>query len=167
MQIVTIIAVIAFFVLLAASIYMILDFYVCDNNNCKCFNVADKKTKRNDTLIYILNLQKELGADGIWPIAYISSAIITPLFLWLMDGKIYYYPEQNKVGEIKIFSVKNFSLLFLISFAVMYFMISFITHHYIKPVVAYTTEEINKYIINDMSKHGLCLTENNNPAKQI
>lgn len=153
MQLVTFIAIIAFFVLLGASIYMMLQFYVCDNYDCKCFKVADKKTEKENTLKYISYLQKELGADGIWPIAYISSAILTPLFLWFMDGVIYYYNEQNKVGEIRIFSVKNFALLFLISFAVMYFMISFVVHHYIKPVVNYTTEEINKINIKNTEEY--------------
>jgi hypothetical protein len=126
MQIIEILAIITFIVLLGASIFMLLNFYVCDSQNCKAFKIAGNKAPE-DTKEYVIALLGELGNDGIWPLPYIGAAILTPLSLWFIGIPI---------------TVVNFAILFFVSFVIMYFMFSFYNHHYIKFIARYTAEFI-------------------------
>jgi hypothetical protein len=122
-----VLAIIAFIILLAASIYMLVSFYVCDNQTCKAFKQAENIAPR-DTKEYVLSLLNELYNDGIWPFPYIGAAILTPLSLWFIGVPI---------------TVKTFAIVFLVSFIVIYFLFSFFGHHYIKFVSSYVSNYID------------------------
>lgn len=126
MEIIDVLAIITFIVLLCASLFMLLNFYVCDTNNCKAFKQAENIAPRG-TKQYTIALLGELCNDGIWPIPYIGAAILTPLSLWFLEIPL---------------TVRNFAILFFVSFAVIYFMFSFFGHHYIKIVSGYTANYI-------------------------
>lgn len=119
-------AILAFFVLLGASLYVLISFYICDNQNCKAFNdagaVATPGTKE-----YAITVLNGLYNDGIWPIPYIGASILTPLSLWLIGVPI---------------TVKTFAIVFLISFIVIFFMFGFFGHHYIKFIRNYVRDYI-------------------------
>lgn len=119
-------AIVSFLVLLAASVFMILQFYVCDNHNCKAFQEADEVAPRG-TKDYVIALLNELYNDGIWPLPYIGAAIVAPLSLWLLGVPI---------------TVRNFAIVFLVSFIVIYFLFSFFGHHYVKFISNYVSNYI-------------------------
>jgi len=119
-------AIIVFIILLIASIYMLLNFYVCDNQNCKAFTTAGNQAPEGSCK-YVTKLLGELGNDGIWPLPYIGAAILTPLSLWFMGITI---------------TVINFAILFFVSFVVTYFLFSFYNHHYVKQITNYTSNFI-------------------------
>jgi hypothetical protein len=128
MQPIEIIAIIAFVILLMSSIFMLTQFYICDHENCKAFNQAEKKAPKG-TKEYVIVLLNELYNDGIWPIPYIGASILTPLSLWFIGVPI---------------NVRNFAILFFVSFVVIYFMFTFFGHHYIKFISAYTSDYIRE-----------------------
>lgn len=121
-----ILVIIAFFTLLLASLFMLINFYVCDGHNCKAFKTANEEapegSKEN-----ILVLLAQLFNDGIWPIPYIGAAILTPLSLWFLSIPI---------------TMKTFGIMFFTSFVVVYFMFSFFGHHYLNPITTYVSEYI-------------------------
>ena len=119
-------AFVCFCILLIASVYMLIDFYICDNNQCKAFHVASRDSEEGSQ-DYILSLLRDLGFDGVWPLPYIGAAILTPLGLWLMRIPI---------------TTRNFGLFFFISFVVIYFLFSFYNHHYLKFIARYISENI-------------------------
>jgi hypothetical protein len=106
-----------FFILLCFAIYMIIYFYVCDNQTCKAFITSQKYPANSKE--QALSLLNETGNDGIWPFALIGSSIIIALDFWLLDQK---------------FTVKAFTIAFLVGFIVIYCLFSFYAHHYIKPI---------------------------------
>ena len=108
---------------------MLIDFYVCDSHNCKAFDQAAKKGERG-TEEYVLALLGEFGNDGIWPLPYIGAAILTPISLWFIGDKI---------------TVKNYAIVFFVSFFVFYALLAFFMHHYAKFISKYVQE----YIQND------------------
>lgn len=119
-------AIIAFIVLLLAAIFMLVNMYVCDSQNCKAFNVAASKAPKGSKE-YVIDLMQELYNDGIWPFPYIGAAIGTPLALWFLGVPI---------------TIKNFAILFFVTFVVIYFMFSFFGHHYIRPITSYVIDYI-------------------------
>lgn len=123
---VQIIAILAFFVLLGAAVYMIIMFYICDNHNCKAFNdaadVAPEETKE-----YTIALLDGLYSDGIWPLPYLGAAVLTGLSLWLIGQPI---------------TVRNFAIVFIISFIVIYFLFAYLGHHYINFISTYASNYI-------------------------
>jgi hypothetical protein len=123
---VIIVAIIAFFVLLAAAIFMIVNFYVCDNQNCKAFTQAATIAPKGSRE-YVLALLTELYNDGIWPLPYIGAGILTPLLLWLTGSCI---------------TIENFAIGFFVSFIVIYFLFAFLGHHYIKFIANYVASYI-------------------------
>jgi hypothetical protein len=127
MLLIEVVAIIAFFVLLGAAIYMIVSFYVCDNQTCQAF-IQSEKTATPGTKQYVLNLLDELYNDGIWPFPYIGAAILTPLSLWFLGKPI---------------TVKDFAIVFLVSFITIYFLFSFFGHHYIKFITNYVSDYID------------------------
>lgn len=113
-----VLAFITFWVLLAASLYMLINFYVCDGHNCKAFDDASTHgvTGGKDFHVALLH---SLHNDGIWCLPYIGAAISTPLALWFANVKL---------------TLLNFAIVFFITFAVMYFMFAFVGHHYVKVI---------------------------------
>jgi len=126
MLLIEFLAIITFIILLAASIWMLMNFYVCDSQTCKPFNESQDKAPKG-TKTYVLSLLNELCQDGIWPLPYIGAAILTPLSLWFVNVPI---------------TVKSFALVFFISFFTIYFLFSFFGHHYIRYISAYTSDYI-------------------------
>lgn len=120
-------AILAFIVLLFSAIFMVLQFYVCDSENCKAFTDADEVAPRGSK-DYTIALLNNLYNDGIWALPYIGAVIITILTLWLIGVPI---------------TVKTFAIVFLISFIVIYFLFSFFGHHYIKFIATYVAEYID------------------------
>jgi len=114
-------AVLTYLVLLAASLFMLVSFYICDNQNCKAFNDAAKQGEPG-TKDYVLGLSTGTFGDGIWPIPYIGSTIGTIIELWFVQIP---------------FTIRNFCLLFFINFIIIYFMFVFFGHHFVKPINNY------------------------------
>lgn len=139
MLLIEVVAIIAFFVLLIAAIYMVLNFYVCDKNSCKAFNQADEVAQRG-TKNYAIALLGEFYNDGIWPLPYIGAAILTPLSLWFIGVHI---------------TVRDFAIVFLVSFLTIYFLFSFFGHHYVKFISSYTSNYIENNCPNDLSNDSL------------
>lgn len=132
MELIDILAIIVFVILLAASIYMLYNFYVCDRQQCKIFKQTDDKNypSGRDNKEYVLDVLNELYSDGIWPLPYIGASILTPLSLWFIGIPI---------------TVKNFAIMFVVSFIVIYFLFSFFGHHYIRFVTNYVSHYIQTY----------------------
>lgn len=120
-----------FFVMLAVAIYLLVNIYICDGGNCKAYQDAAKKGEPG-TKAYILALLDAFFQDSVWPIFYISSAILTPIALFIMGVPI---------------TVYNFTVLFLISFMCTYFIYLFICHHYVK----FIKNTIREYIEDNVS----------------
>jgi len=127
MELISIICIVVFFALLGTALYMLIDFYVCDAETCKAFRTADEEAEKG-TQQYIVTLLKQVFNDGIWSVPYIAAAISTPIALWFMSVPI---------------TVKNFAYLFLVSFAVMYFALSFFGHHYVRIINTYVVDWID------------------------
>jgi hypothetical protein len=117
---------IVFVILLIVAICFIVSFYVCDGYNCKAFTVAENEAPRG-TKEYALALLNELYNDGIWPLPYVASAIITPLILWLLCVPM---------------TVRAFAIVFLVSWIFIYFAFSFLGHHYIRFISMYVSDYI-------------------------
>ena len=137
MELIDILAIITFIILLGASLFMLYNFYICDNQNCKAFDQAEKSAPRG-TSEYVVSLLGELCNDGIWPLPYIGASIITPLALWFLNIEL---------------TVRNFAILFFISFTVAYFTFSFFGHHYIKFVARYSADHISQKNQNNHRKY--------------
>jgi len=118
--------IIAFLFLLAASVFILVQMYICDNLNCKAFNDAGEVAAPG-TKEYTIAVLGGLYSDSIWPFPFIGAAILSPLSLWILGVPI---------------TVKNFAIVFLISFLVIYFLFAFFGHHYIKFIANYVSEYI-------------------------
>jgi hypothetical protein len=93
--------------------------YVCDKENCKAFRkVKNLKSEKEKSEA----LKHELFTDGLWSIAYLGATIITLFLFFFFNNK---------------FSAINFSLCFIPSFLVIYFLLSFLSFHYVRPIVNY------------------------------
>lgn len=132
MEVIDVLAIITFVILLVASIWMLVNFYVCDGHSCKVFNDAGAVAEPG-TQAYVIELLDGLFGDGIWPVPYIGAAILTPLSLWFMGVPI---------------TVRNYAILFFVSFATTYFIIGFFGHHYLKPIAEYVTEYVEDHCPN-------------------
>lgn len=153
MYVISALLIIVFFILLFLAIVFISEFYICDNYNCKVFICSENKAPRG-TKEYVISLLNEFYTDGVWPLPYVGAAIITPLALWFLDICI---------------TVKNFAIIFIISFLVIYFIIAFFLHHGFKFVVEYATGYIAKNCPNT-NDLGICMkdmVENDNLEKNI
>jgi len=124
-----ILMVLFFGLLLSLAIILLGQIYICDNSACKSFQEAVKAGELGSKP-YVLLLVNSLFDDGIWPVAYIASAILTPLSLYFLRFPITIY---------------TFSILFFISFATMYFVFLFIIHHYVRFITGY----VDNYIENN------------------
>lgn len=133
LSIIEILLLLTFIILLGLALYLMGDFYICDNLNCKNIYYANEKypppgSKKNTQAIL-----SYFFADGTWPISYIAAAILTPLSLWFAQLP---------------FTTRNFSIIFLTSFVIMYFMITYIIHHYVRPITGYLKEYVQDNCIN-------------------
>ena len=128
-------AIIAFIILLGAACFMLVNFYICDSFSCKAFDEAGNKAEKG-TKAYAIALLTELYNDGIWPIPYIGAAILTPISLWFIGIPI---------------TVRNFAIMFFVSFVTIYFMITFFGHHYIRIISNYSIEYIRQNCPNNTS----------------
>lgn len=126
MELIDVLAIITFVILLVAALWMLAEFYICDAQTCKAFKEADEKGDRG-TKSYVLALLNETFNDGMWPLPYIGAAILTPLSLWFLGLPI---------------TVRNFAILFFVSFATTYFIMAFFGHHYIRPIVDYVSDYV-------------------------
>lgn len=134
MELIDILAIITFVILLVFAIAMLINFYVCDSQKCKAFDQARKQAIPG-TKEYNIILLEEMYNDGIWPIPYIGAAILTPLSLWFLGLPI---------------NVRNFAILFFVSFVVIYFMFTFFGHHYVRPITKDVVKYIENVCINDV-----------------
>ena len=132
---ITIVAVILYIILLSFSVYMIISFYVCDDQNCKPFKQANSVAPQN-TKDNVLALLNELNNDGIWPLAFIGSSLITALGLWFIQANI---------------TIRTYIIMFLTGFMVIYFLFTFVGHHYLRPVADYVSEYIENTCISPAS----------------
>lgn len=135
--------IVAFIVLLLASVWVTFQFYVCDSHNCKSFNEADNAGPRGSKE-YVIALTAALYADGIWPLPYIGATILTLLALWLLWIPI---------------TVRNFAIIFIVSFLVIYFLFAFFGHHFIK----FTSNYIIDYIENSCPGTDTPTADNGSP----
>ena len=119
--------ILAFLILLAAGIFLVVTVYVCDGQQCKAFKEATKKGETG-TVDYTTGLLAEIGNDGVWPLPYIGSVIVAALCMWFLRIKV---------------TVMNYAVLFLVTFVTNYFLFSFYNHHYLKPIVNYSISFIN------------------------
>lgn len=122
-----ILAVITFVLLLGASLLCLYNFYLCDSQTCKAFEVAEENATPGSKA-YTIALLNELFDDGIWFMPFIGSAIATPLTLWFLGVPI---------------TILTFAVMFFVVFATMYFILSFIIHHYVDPIRNYVINYID------------------------
>src|SRR5579872_2381683 len=93
------VAILIFYIfLLAIALGLIINMYACTGQNCGIFRCARKKGP-SGSKPYIQTLLIELGADGIWPFAYIAGTIIVPMSLKSLGIPI---------------TMHNFGLMFLV-----------------------------------------------------
>lgn len=107
--------------LLIVSIMLIMDLYLCDNNDNTIIHRYNEKNEKAKA-IYVIN---RFYDDGMWPFAYLGSSILIALIFIILPIK------RNP---------RYITMAFLISFLSFYAIMSFIIHHYINPV--------KKYILN-------------------
>lgn len=119
-------AVLTFFTLLIVALYLFISMYVCDGGMCKAFKVS-KEYGEPGSRDFTIKLLSEVFRDGLWPFPYLGAALITVTFMTIAKIPMY---------------VTNFGIFFLITFIILFFMFSFFGHHYIKPIINYTTEYI-------------------------
>ena len=121
-----ILIIIIIIILIVVSVDLIRLGYICDFHKCRAFQKADKKGVTGSAP-YITELTNNICNEGLWPWALLGSIIIGPVSLWLMRRPI---------------NIIDFGIIFLVSFIVIYFTLSFFGHHYVKPIIS----EVNKHI---------------------
>lgn len=154
-----ILIIIAFFALLIMAIILLSDFYIADNGNCKTFKEA-ALAGEIDSKEYAIALTNCLLSDGIWPIAYLSSAISTGFII---------------LGLGIPATIQNIIVIFLFTFIPYYAIVLFVYHHYVQFVKTSITKYINnstpilKEIPNqsDQLKEEFLLPNNNPILKEI
>ena len=123
-----ILIIIAFFALLIMAIILISEFYIADNSNCKSYTeaalVGEPGSKE-----HAIALTNSLLNDGIWPIAYLASAISTGFII---------------LGLGIPATIQNIIIIFLFTFIPYYAIVLFIYHHYVQ----FVKTTINQYISN-------------------
>ncbi len=114
-----------FFILLLIFAILLLAYnFICDGHDCKPFTIACKEKNEKDQILVLMD---NLCEDGLWPFAYIASAILTGLIFACLPF---------------ILTIKYFTIIFLLSFLVFYSIIAFFVHHYVKPI----KQHISKFI---------------------
>lgn len=121
------ICLIFFIIFLFIAVYMVYTFYVCDSHTCKPYKQAEMKGSPG-TKTYTMALLNELYNDGIWPYPYIGATIIAPIILWFVEMEL---------------TMKNFAIIFFVSFVVIYFLFSFFGHHYLRIIANSASQYID------------------------
>jgi len=148
-----ILIIIAFFALLIMAIILLSEFYIADNGNCKSFKEAALAGEVGSKE-HAIALTNTLLSDGIWPVAYLASAITTGFII---------------LGLGIPATIQNIIVIFLFSFIPYYAMILFIYHHY----VHFVKTSINNYIVNstpiikEISDDNLIMISDNPILKEI
>lgn len=119
------VAILAWVLLLIAALFMLYSFYICDSEGCKAFKQSCNITCQKDKTIAVLNA---LGNDGMWCFAFIGSSILSFLVLWFLQHPVI---------------VREYAIIFLTQFLVIYVLFAFYNHHYIKPIKNYAIKYIN------------------------
>lgn len=127
-QLLTGIFTILYFIVLIFAIILVFNVYICDTHTCKAFDRAGRNDSPN-TKEFVLELLTQIYNDGIWPFAFIGSSIATGLCIMLVGIPL---------------TAKNFFLMFLLIFIVIYFLFSWFGHHYLTPIVDYVYDYIDK-----------------------
>lgn len=118
---------ITFFILLLIFAILLLAYnFICDGQNCKPFTIACQEKHEKDQVLVLLD---NLCNDGIWPFAYIASAILTGLIFACLPF---------------VLTIKYFTIIFLLSFLVFYSIYAFFIHHYVNPIKQYISTFIKK-----------------------
>lgn len=107
--------IITFAILLIAAIYILVTFFVCDNHRCKAYVDADFDATGDRGRLGVEALNQ-----SIWALAFVGGAIAMGLILTF--------------GRMPM-DIINCSIVFFISFVVIYFILSFYIHHFIRPVI--------------------------------
>lgn len=123
-----ILIIIAFFALLIMAIILLSEFYIADNGNCKSFKEAALAGEVGSKE-HAIALTNSLLCDGIWPIAYLSSAISAGFII---------------LGLGIPATIQNIIIIFLFTFIPYYAIILFMYHHYVQ----FVKTSINNYIVN-------------------
>lgn len=123
-----ILIIIAFFALLIMAIILLSEFYIADSGNCKSFKDAALSGEPGSKE-HAIALMNSLLNDGIWPVAYLSSAISTGFII---------------LGLGIPATIQNIIIIFLFTFIPYYAIILFLCHHY----VHFIKTSINNYIVN-------------------
>lgn len=124
---ISILVVVIVIFLLIFAIVLILKVHVCDFG-CKALDEAKNKAGNDESIDYYIYVLNEIGKDGIWPIAFIGSMVITLIFFWAYKNVEW--------------DVRNLFLCFFLSFITIYFCFSFYIHHNIVPL----RENVSTYI---------------------
>ena len=123
-QVISLILIFFFVILLLFAILLLGHNYICDGQTCGPFIKSQELETDKEKVLFMTNA---LWDDGIWPFAYISSAILTGLIFALLPV---------------ILSVRMFAVAFLLSFIVFYSIIAFFIHHYVRPIKEYIIDYI-------------------------
>ena len=126
-----ILIIIAFFALLIMAIILLSEFYIADNSNCKSYKEAALAGEPGSKE-HAIALTNSLLNDGIWPIAYLSSAISAGFII---------------LGLGIPATIQNVIIIFLFTFIPYYAIVLFVYHHYVQ----FVKTTINEYISNSTS----------------
>lgn len=120
-------AIIVFVILLIMAVIFLLNFYICDNGNCKAFRCAEERGGEKGSFEHLVALLGELGNDGVWCFPFIGATIMTIIVFWFLEVE---------------FSIRAVFLMWFVCFVVNYILFSFYNHHYLKPLAKYVTNEL-------------------------
>jgi len=124
MKVIHIFLILIYLIILILALKEITFDNICDNQNCSVFIRAFEKPDTKEGIIYLLD---NLCEETVWPFAYISATILSPLFSYILPIEL---------------NVMYFSTTFLIIFITFYCILSFMIYHYIIP--------LKKYIMNSL-----------------
>lgn len=124
-NLIQVIFVIVFAILFIFAVYLLFLNFICDDHTCLSFVCAlEKKTDKEQ----IITLVDKLCDDGMWPYAYLASAILASLIFAICPFYL---------------SIPNFAIIFLLGFFIFYAIISFMVHHYIRPIKIFILDYLN------------------------
>jgi hypothetical protein len=121
--------------LLIFAVYLIKDIYICEKYNCRAFLNSGYGEKSDLETIKILLYS--LISNCIWPFALVGSIVISIVIPWLL----------TLIHGIEIFNLITISIVFLVSFLVIYGILSFITFHFLTPISEYVLRVLEKELI--------------------
>jgi hypothetical protein len=126
MAILDYVLIIVWIILLIVALSLFIKFFICDKQTCVPFMKFKQFDNEKDGMLYLLN---GITHNSTWPIAYIGSSICTVLVLWIANSA---------------FDIRKSFITFITIFLVIYFLLSFYLHHYIRPVGSFVADYISK-----------------------